>query len=74
MKGCLNVYSILQSNKDIYLLTKTGKGNMSPCAEFNVYADPEAAAVVLKEFDCPLYLVCWELSLKHILTQVSCSQ
>ncbi|KAK2140937.1 hypothetical protein LSH36_1201g00048 [Paralvinella palmiformis] len=45
-----------------------GKGNITNSAEFNFHSDPEAAAVVLEELSCPLYLVCWELCLKHILT------
>jgi len=51
-----------------------GKGNITNSAEFNFHSDPEAAAVVLEELSCPLYLVCWELCLKHILTWVSTSQ
>ena len=48
----------------------TGKGNITSTAEFNFHSDPEAAAVVLKELDCPVYLVGWELCLKHTFTMV----
>ncbi|XP_041456304.1 probable uridine nucleosidase 2 isoform X2 [Lytechinus variegatus] len=42
-----------------------GRGNITPCAEFNFCADPEAAKVVLHEFTCRKILVSWELTMKY---------
>ncbi len=38
-----------------------GIGNASVAAEFNFYADPEAAYVVLRNTDKPITIVGWEL-------------
>uniref|UniRef100_A0A8D3BDE9 Si:dkey-4e7.3 n=1 Tax=Scophthalmus maximus TaxID=52904 RepID=A0A8D3BDE9_SCOMX len=38
------------------------RGNVTACAEFNFAADPEAAYVVLNEYQCPIYLACWEFT------------
>lgn len=40
-------------------------GNATISAEFNFYADPEAAFVVLNHVKCPLMLVTWELCYKY---------
>lgn len=32
------------------------------CAEFNFAADPEAAYIVLNDYQCPMYLACWEFT------------
>ncbi|XP_076016625.1 inosine-uridine preferring nucleoside hydrolase [Genypterus blacodes] len=38
------------------------RGNTTVCGEFNFAADPEAAYVVLNEYQCPTYLACWEFT------------
>ncbi|XP_035030051.2 inosine-uridine preferring nucleoside hydrolase isoform X1 [Hippoglossus stenolepis] len=38
------------------------RGNVTVCGEFNFVADPEAAYIVLNEFQCPTYLACWEFT------------
>lgn len=51
-------------NIEDYLQT-VGKGNISSCAEFNFYADPEAAHIVLHAFKCPIIVVPWKSCLEH---------
>ncbi|KAK2181988.1 hypothetical protein NP493_372g02041 [Ridgeia piscesae] len=48
--------------KDCFIMggNHTGKGNVSMCAEFNFYADPESANVVLNELGRVITLVTWE--------------
>ena len=43
-----------------------GEGNITESAEFNFYADPEAAKVVLQETDQIIKLVPWETCLHNI--------
>ncbi|XP_029967687.1 inosine-uridine preferring nucleoside hydrolase isoform X2 [Salarias fasciatus] len=38
------------------------RGNTTVCGEFNFTADPEAAFIVLNEYECPTYLACWEFT------------
>lgn len=47
--------------------TVYGRGNVTPAAEFNIYADPEAAAVV---FGAPLAITVapWEACVTHAIT------
>eukprot|EP00743_Colponemidia_sp_Colp-15_P000859 GILK01000948.1.p1 GENE.GILK01000948.1~~GILK01000948.1.p1 ORF type:complete len:347 (-),score=37.18 GILK01000948.1:283-1278(-) len=43
----------------------TGRGNATFTAEFNTYSDPEAAYIVLHEFQC--VMVNWDVTLSHCL-------
>ncbi|KAL4219576.1 hypothetical protein ACF0H5_022150 [Mactra antiquata] len=45
-----------------------GKGNMTASAEFNFYADPEAAYVVLNQLKSPITMVTWETCENHPLS------
>ena len=47
--------------------TVYGRGNTTPAAEFNIYADPEAAAVVFAA-DIETVVVPWEPCVSHFLT------
>jgi purine nucleosidase len=44
-----------------------GMGNIVPAAEFNIYADPEAAAIVFDAWS-ELTLIAWEPIMDHYLT------
>lgn len=48
--------------------TVYGRGNTTPAAEFNIYADPEAAAVVFAAPDIETVVVPWEPCVNHRLT------
>ena len=47
-----------------------GKGNITSNAEYNFYADPEAANVVLHELGCRISLIPWELCVDNSLPWV----
>jgi purine nucleosidase/non-specific riboncleoside hydrolase len=47
--------------------TVYGRGNATPAAEFNIFADPEAAAIVFRE-DIDTMVVPWEPCVTHFLT------
>ncbi|KAF8364430.1 hypothetical protein PRIPAC_91353 [Pristionchus pacificus] len=41
----------------------TGNVHSRTSGEYNFYSDPEAASIVLSEFECPITIVPWELML-----------
>ncbi|WAR31381.1 IUNH-like protein [Mya arenaria] len=45
-----------------------GRGNITMAAEFNFYADPEAAFVVLGQLCCPMTVMPWETCLEHAIS------
>ncbi|XP_028991562.1 inosine-uridine preferring nucleoside hydrolase [Betta splendens] len=48
------------------------RGNTTVCGEFNFVADPEAAYIVLNDYQCPTYLACWEFTCHHKLPWEFC--
>ncbi len=52
--------------RDLYVMGGAiwGQGNVTPAAEYNVWADPEAARIVFRA-GLPLTLVSWEVALRH---------
>lgn len=47
------------------------RGNTTVCGEFNFAADPEAAYIVLNDYQCPTYLACWEFTCYSKLSWVT---
>lgn len=47
-----------------------GEGNATVSAEFNFAVDPEAAFVTLSSYTCPIYVMPWEVSVKHAISYV----
>ncbi|XP_040005143.1 inosine-uridine preferring nucleoside hydrolase isoform X2 [Xiphias gladius] len=48
------------------------RGNTTVCGEFNFAADPEAAYIVLNEYQCPTYLASWEFTCYNNLSWEFC--
>lgn len=48
------------------------RGNTTVCGEFNFTADPEAAHIVLSDYQCPTYLACWEFTCHSKLSWEFC--
>lgn len=60
--------------KGVYIMggNTESRGNTTVCAEFNFAADPEAAYIVLKDYNCPTYLACWEFTCRSKLSWEFC--
>lgn len=52
--------------KKLYIMggNHKGQGNVSLCAEFNFWNDPEAAHIVLTESKCSTFILPWETCLE----------
>ncbi|KAM4730591.1 pyrimidine-specific ribonucleoside hydrolase RihA-like [Anableps anableps] len=55
--------------KRLYIMggNTESRGNTTVCAEFNFAADPEAAYIVLNDYQCCTYLASWEFTCNHQL-------
>uniref|UniRef100_A0A8C3ANP1 Si:dkey-4e7.3 n=1 Tax=Cyclopterus lumpus TaxID=8103 RepID=A0A8C3ANP1_CYCLU len=49
-------------NDFLWFCSFSARGNTTVCGEFNFTADPEAAYIVLNDYQCPTYLACWEFT------------
>uniref|UniRef100_A0A8C5P777 Inosine/uridine-preferring nucleoside hydrolase domain-containing protein n=1 Tax=Leptobrachium leishanense TaxID=445787 RepID=A0A8C5P777_9ANUR len=63
--------SIPQKIKKLFIMggNLEGRGNRTPCAEFNFCLDPEAAYIVLNDYTCPTYIATLEFALGNKLTK-----
>ncbi|XP_051563213.1 inosine-uridine preferring nucleoside hydrolase [Myxocyprinus asiaticus] len=59
-----------QKIKDLYIMggNMEGKGNMTPCAEFNFRMDAESAYIVLEEYTCTTHIATWEFTCRNKLS------
>ncbi|XP_058816431.1 nucleoside hydrolase-like [Topomyia yanbarensis] len=65
---CLKMYPEVRDQiKDLYIMggNRYGMGNVTKSAEFNFWADPEAASVVFNNIRCPITLLPWETCLSE---------
>ncbi|XP_008432876.1 inosine-uridine preferring nucleoside hydrolase-like isoform X2 [Poecilia reticulata] len=60
--------------KGLYIMggNTESRGNTTVCGEFNFAADPEAAYVVLNDYQCETHLACWEFTCYNPLTWDFC--
>ncbi|XP_051261037.1 inosine-uridine preferring nucleoside hydrolase isoform X1 [Dicentrarchus labrax] len=60
--------------KGLYIMggNTESRGNTTVCSEFNFAADPEAAYIVLNDYQCPTYLACWEFTCYNKLSWEFC--
>ncbi|XP_062862243.1 inosine-uridine preferring nucleoside hydrolase [Trichomycterus rosablanca] len=60
--------------KGLYIMggNTDSRGNTTVCGEFNFAADPEAAYVVLNEYQCPTYIASWEFTCRSKLPWKYC--
>lgn len=60
--------SVAANIKDIFIMggNVEGVGNVSTTAEFNFFADPEAAYTVLDCVECPTFIISWEMCWKYV--------
>ncbi|XP_015253650.1 PREDICTED: inosine-uridine preferring nucleoside hydrolase-like [Cyprinodon variegatus] len=56
--------SLPRKLKGLYIMggNTESRGNITVCGEFNFTSDPEAAYIVLNDYQCPTYLACWEFT------------
>lgn len=61
------------NTKELYIMggNHKGVGNVTPAAEFNFLADPEAAHIVLAGFRGLIYVLPWEACLALKIPYVS---
>lgn len=71
-KGELNLQYLLvkqiKSTENCVFFSVAGVGNVSSSAEYNFYADPEAAHIALESSKCPITIVPWEACLGESVT------
>lgn len=46
-----------------------GRGNITLCAEFNFYKDPEAVHIILEEINVKIIVFPWEINLSSATSQ-----
>ena len=70
----LKTYTEIQGNiKEVFVMggNVSGCGNATRCAEYNFYADPESAHIVLESAKCPVTIVPWEPCMQENIVGIS---
>ncbi|XP_053698013.1 pyrimidine-specific ribonucleoside hydrolase RihA-like [Sabethes cyaneus] len=65
---CVKLYPETRGQiRDLYVMggNRYGMGNVTKSAEFNFWADPEAAHIVFNNLPCPITLLPWETCLSE---------